>query len=405
MICMIEKKREYLLGLGDLVNYRVWTSLIPSVMQGLASAASSALPTSVDDFVTTYHFSGPRDEENQGSGVTPLMLAALSGNLAVVNELISKCHVDVDARLQIDLHQFGAEKGSTALALSAGMCPESNVHDVVAALLAAGSNPNSASKQGTSPLMAAVVYQSLAGVRALLVCARGELDLEQELKANRATALSVASFAGSTAIVDALVEAGAKRKHIEDGGGNKLTDAASNPAADVPMLEALCRPDFGGHSLRDNINDPMRARTVKFLVIDFVCRQAAKLGAARSLLVMGRAHCQGSTPLHMAARAGNTNLCRWMLMNGARPSLHIRNKMGYLPIDLAGVFGPHFEVEGVLGAAIQVFFRHSVFIVYERKTFGEKLFHHLMPIASVYRFLFVRCGHDQGHATLPPTYD
>ena len=34
---MIERRREFLLGSGDLANYRMWTALTPSVMQALPS--------------------------------------------------------------------------------------------------------------------------------------------------------------------------------------------------------------------------------------------------------------------------------------------------------------------------------------------------------------------------------
>ena len=274
------------------------------------------------------------------------MMAAISGNLIVVTELISQHQVNVDTRMLIDLYVYGLEKGMTALALSAAMCPQIKAHAIVSALLSAGADPNASNKQGTSPLIAAVVYQSLEGVRALL--AHSTLDLEHGLKANHATALGIAAFTSTTAIVEALIQAGANRKHVEDGGGNKLTDACSNPTGDARMLEMLCQQSDG------NVNDPMKARTLMFCVIDWVCQTAVRLGLARSLLVMGRAHCQGSTPLHMAARAGNTEVAAWLLKNGAEDSLHAKNAMGCRPIDLATLFGPHVAVEGLLGQAMVI---------------------------------------------------
>ena len=47
------------------------------------------------------------------------MLSALSGNIVVLNELISQHNVDVNARLQMNLYEYGAEQGATALALAA----------------------------------------------------------------------------------------------------------------------------------------------------------------------------------------------------------------------------------------------------------------------------------------------
>ena len=295
MLQMLQKRREYFLGLRHFAHFRMWTALVPSVMEGLPSDAIHALPHSVTEFVANYRFSGARDEENKGSGLTPLMLAGLSGNVDVVDKLISEHQVDVDSGLQINLYDLGAEKGATALFLAAALCPQNSIHTIVVSLLRGGANPNVITKHGTTPLMAAAMYQSLEGTRALLTC--GGLDLEKKLRANGATALSIASFTSTTEIVEALVQAGANRKHVEDGGGSKLTDAVSNPAADVRMLEVICRQSDGDDrshmqidpsSLRGNINDQMKARTFKFDVIDLACRHAVRLGGANSLLVMVR---------------------------------------------------------------------------------------------------------------------
>ena len=301
MLTMLRTRREYLLGLGDMGNYRLWTALIPTLTQGLPNDEIPALPQTADDFLVTYHFTNARDEENQGSGVTPLILAGLSGNLVVINELIAR-HVNVDAKVLIDFPEFGFEEGMAALTLSAALCPQKKVYAVVAALLAAGANPNTATKPGTTPLMAAVGYQSQGGVDALLECVGSRLDLEHKRITNRTTALGMASFTSTTAIVEALVQAGADRKHVEDGGGNKLTDACSNPLADVRMLESLCEETDGNNSLLRHINHPMRARTSKWAAIDLACRNAVRLNAGRSLLVMGRAHCQGARLFHCMSK-------------------------------------------------------------------------------------------------------
>ena len=50
--------------------------------------------------------------------------------------------------------------------------------------------------------------------------------------------------------------------------------------------------------------------------------------------------------LHWAAAKGNINLVRWLLHNGAHESIHVKNKMGLTPLDMARVFGPHPEVIG-----------------------------------------------------------
>ena len=79
MLQMLQSRREFLLGSGDLVNYRMWTALTPSVMQGLISNDMPALPSSVEEFISAYRFSDARDEENHGSGLCPITLSAHVG--------------------------------------------------------------------------------------------------------------------------------------------------------------------------------------------------------------------------------------------------------------------------------------------------------------------------------------
>ena len=73
MFQMLEKKRAYHLGSGNLLRYRVWTALASSVMQGLVHGDAQEAPTSVDSFLALYRFTSARDEENRGSGYTPIM--------------------------------------------------------------------------------------------------------------------------------------------------------------------------------------------------------------------------------------------------------------------------------------------------------------------------------------------
>ena len=286
------------------------------------------------------------------------MLSGLSGNIVVLKELIAQHNLNIDARLMIDLREIQVERGATALAVSVGLCPQSNVHAIVAAMLAAGADPNATDTFGNTALMAAVSFQSVDGVRALIKCAYGKLDFERE-NSNNATVLSVAALISTTAIVEELVQAGADRNHVTDGGSNKLTDACSNPAADVRMLEILYLTEDGRNtsSAPIGINDQTAPRTMQWGARYLASRKAVRLGAAQSLLMMGRAHCEGSTSLHMSAKSGNPKLVEFLLRNGAQSSLRIKNKMGCLPIDLAKVFGPHPEVEGLLAAAM---FKSSV---------------------------------------------
>ena len=212
MLKMLQSRRAYHLGLDDLINFRMWTALVPNAMKGLPSVGMPLLPRSVEEFLAHNKFSNPH-EEVCGSGYTPLIFSVISGNLAVVRELITRHSVNVKAPVMIDLPKFGFEKGMDALAFAVGSCSSEKVYESVSLLLAAGADPNTAFNSGATPLMAAIMWHSLAGIRALISCSGGKLDLEKGLRANNATALLVAANIGTFEMVEALLVAGANREH------------------------------------------------------------------------------------------------------------------------------------------------------------------------------------------------
>ena len=210
---MVEKRRQYYLGSGDLLRFRMWSALLPSCMQGLSHSDTAPLPSTATEFIAAYHFVSPHDEENT-SGFPPLQLACISGNAEVVRELIRSHSVNVNARVLVDdlNADFGLERGNDALGMTAFSCPHAQVHEIVSILLESGADPNSRTYgSGGTPLMAAVIGHSLEAVRALLACER--LDLEIGLRVNNATALNIAGVKGTYAIVEALLRAGADRLH------------------------------------------------------------------------------------------------------------------------------------------------------------------------------------------------
>ena len=144
MIQMLRMRKEYHFGRGDLISFRIWNALLPTVMKGLPSDDIPSLPQSVAGFLKQNQFANPDDEMN-GSGFTPLVFAAMSGNVVVVKELLAHSHVNVHARTSIDLPKYSIEKGMDALTLSLGTCPEAKVREMVVLLLGAGADPNSAS--------------------------------------------------------------------------------------------------------------------------------------------------------------------------------------------------------------------------------------------------------------------
>ena len=219
MFKLLSKRREYHLGNHELLEFRLWTALTDSIMQGLIYSDMQALrPTSVAAFLALNQFSTARDEENRGSGYTPLLFAAMSGNSPIVRELIDPpINADVRARVLVDVHDWGGERGIDALACAAAYCPQCRIHDVIAILIAAGADPNGSARSGFTPLMAAVGGLNTGGVSALL--RYGELDLEKGLLNNNAGALNLAAFMSTFEIVKALIEAGADTSHLYVGGG------------------------------------------------------------------------------------------------------------------------------------------------------------------------------------------
>ena len=213
MLTLLRSLREYHFGRDDLLHFRMFTAFMPLLMSGLPSEGMATPPRSVTEFLTQNRFNEP-DEETDASGFTPLIFAAVSGNVDVVRELTTIHHVDVLARVRAGFPKFGIEKGMDALTLAVSACPEDKVHEMVSFLLASGADPNlTFPGSGGTPLMGGVMWHNLEGVHALISCAGDRLDLEVGLKANNATALLVAANLGTLEILDVLLQAGANRQH------------------------------------------------------------------------------------------------------------------------------------------------------------------------------------------------
>lgn len=214
LLRLLASLKKYHLERNDLLNYRMWTALTPLVMKGLPSDEIILPPQSVDQYLAELYFSGPHAEVHD-SGFTPLICAAISGNVSVVKELITREHVNVKASFRVDLPKFGIEKKMDALTCTAAMCEASRVHETISLLVEApGVDPNATFPgSGGTPLMAAVMWHNLAGVNALIRLAGGKLDLEKGLRINNATALLIAGNVGTFEVIEALIQAGANRKH------------------------------------------------------------------------------------------------------------------------------------------------------------------------------------------------
>ena len=345
---MLEKRREYYLGSGELLHFRMWSAISHRIMQGLSQSGIVTPPATVAEFLIANRFNSAHENEKSGSGFGPLMFASMQGNVAVVRELITTHNTDVNARiLSNEMNaDFGLEKGDTALGMAAFFCPELQVCDTVSVLLEAGADPNSKNYGiGATPLMGAVVGQSLEAIRALL--ASDKIDLEVEMTLNHATALNMAGYLGTYDIVKALILAGANKWHRNDNGGFILSDMAHNPIADPSWFDLVCGSfdeRRSGAGVEEYINLPVMPLNLKWKSISFACRTILRLGISRSDIIMGLAHDKGGTPLACAARQGNLKVVRWLLNNGALKSIRYTNQLGFSALDLSRIFGPHREV-------------------------------------------------------------
>lgn len=309
LLKMLDKRREFHLGFEQMLLYRAWTAFTHPMMQGFETVTSDDLPvpSSVDEFLCLMRFNGARDEENQGSGITPLMLSAIAGNLVVVEALVN-LGVDVNARTIEALAEFSAHQGSTALLFAAAVCPGRQTHGVVAALLQAGADPNSQTVFGGTPLMAAAFCQHLDGMNALISCATEKLDLEIKLYVNASTALGLAAFTGSTECVEALLAAGANRHHLNDHGSSILSVACQNSFADPRMLELICGHT---HSWAGEINYQVKPRTARWRAIDMLAIALVRHGISRTHRIMGIAHSQGLLVCRAPAFAAHSCTLIW----------------------------------------------------------------------------------------------
>ena len=185
---LLLKRREYHLGFEEIVRYRMWTAISRNIMQGLVCPELQAVPGSIQEFLTEYRFDSPTDEENCGSGITPLMIAVLSGNSFVVNELITQHKVNVNACTKHKIPELGALKGATAMHF-VGHCPREETYTVVTALLAAGADVNAATAEGVPVLMASAVFLNEIAVDSIIKASSAHLNIEKSLPLNHASIL------------------------------------------------------------------------------------------------------------------------------------------------------------------------------------------------------------------------
>lgn len=263
-------------------------------MQGLVCPELQAVPGSIQEFLTEYRFDSPTDEENCGSGITPLMIAVLSGNSFVVNELITQHKVNVNACTKHKIPELGALKGATAMHF-VGYCPREETYTVVTALLAAGADVNAATAEGVPVLMASAVFLNEIAVDSIIKASSAHLNIEKSLPLNHASILNVACYQTTTEIVEILLKAGADRAHVNDHGGCPIFDTVQNHSGSPPMLELLFAPPPNQARSVIDVNRQAKPRTTKWMMIDILFRAIVRSGISNSGLALDVAHSEGST--------------------------------------------------------------------------------------------------------------
>ena len=123
--------------------------------------------------------------------------------------------------------------------------------------------------------------------------------------------------------------------------------ACDNPSATPEMLTNV----YQDGTIID-LNLRRKPLTFAWGLIFRLFEIVVRLRLATSEFATGMAHSRRETALHTAARNGHTPLVKWLLDNGARPSLHVENAMGCTPLDISLLFGPFPETEAVLTRAI-----------------------------------------------------
>ena len=216
---LIKAKLDHLRITNQTDTYRKWCALMPHVMEGLAlpEEAAAFMPTSVEDFLQLYRFKSANSEEGKhGSGYTPLLFAALSGNLPVARALLENHKADPHVGTSAWDVALGWDKGVTPLHVVSGNCPHEQTDEMVALLLRNGADPNRRTKGGYTPVHASVWWQSLPAFQALLKHAKDTLCLDLGSKINNASALGCAAYASTPEVVEALLDAGANVAHFND---------------------------------------------------------------------------------------------------------------------------------------------------------------------------------------------
>lgn len=252
------------------------------------------------------------------TGKTPLINAAAGGHADTVDVLITKGEADVS---------MADEDGETAMHWAAA-----EGHDDVVAALAgtvAASTPN---KEGLTPLMLAAAEGRTESIKILAAVPGVNVDAVDP------SGRSALSYAKGAADVDALLEAGANVKHVDEARMSAGHWAAAEGRADA-LAQLLRARKKLGHTANGSGMTPLAAAAAGGHVE--CIRILMKHGGAKP----NSPDHNGETPMHHAAANGHAHCVVELLLAGADDAA--RDKDGITPAMVAEEEG-HTDILAIL---------------------------------------------------------
>uniref|UniRef100_A0A8B9S676 Ankyrin 1 n=1 Tax=Apteryx owenii TaxID=8824 RepID=A0A8B9S676_APTOW len=273
------------------------------------------------------------------NGITPLHIASRRGNIIMVRLLLDR-GAQIETRTKDELTPLH--------------CAARNGHVRIAEILLDHGAPIQAkTKNGLSPIHMAAQGDHLDCVR-LLLQYNAEID---DITLDHLTPLHVAAHCGHHRVAKLLLEKGAKpnsRALVTHHGAitrwGQCSSTLGDQRNDCRKASPLLWPHCFILSLVQKVETPlhMAARAGHTDVAKYLLQNKAKVNAkakvgakslgASSLALTCLWPClPGATPLHCAARIGHTSMVKLLLENSANPNL--ATTKGFTPLHVAAKYG------------------------------------------------------------------